>query len=460
MEFSDNNNETGVRRGISRRSLIKRGLAAGLSLGPLSQLLAASSAQAKDTAEFGNLAKTWSGATLNLSMIAEPRSDGIKQLVKEFTEATGITVNINIYPWSTLQERQFTAVNQKSGSIDIVHTDCVWMGQYADQGWLHPVSDFVKRTNPEVLSFDDFIPQCLQEQCMWEDTLYGLPFITAVMTLFYRKDIFAKYNLKPPETWDELREMASQIHKAESANGIAGCTMIAKRSSSLVCTHLDVFGADGGYYYDSKYQPTMTSEAAVESVDYLRSLLPFCNEGVLAQDYDEAAAIFRQGRAAINIHWQNSAPMYVGENSKIVDTVAITSLPGTKKGDTIKHSACIGGWNLGIVADSKNKEPAWEFIVWATSKAIEKRLAKYGTGARMSTLSDPELGKKFIEYGATIEGLKLSMGRPRIPEWVEMQDLCAAELSNALTGQAPTKEALGKINDGFARILQKRLANS
>jgi multiple sugar transport system substrate-binding protein len=447
--------------GISRRELIKRGLAAGVSIGAFGPFLAASTsrtaaaAETASAAKFGKLAKNWSGTTLNVSLVAEARSDGLKQIVKEFTDATGIKVNINIYPYPTLQERQFTAVNQRTGNVDIVHVDCVWMGQYAGQGWLHPVTDFVKQTDPEVLSYDDFIPQVLHEQCVWEDTLYGLPFITAVFTLYYRKDIFEKYGLQPPQTWEELREIARQIHEKESRNGISGLTMMAKRGVQLVCTHLNVFGSMGGYYYDTKFNPTTASDAGINSIEYLRSLVPFCNEGVLAQDYDESAATFKQGRAAMNLQWQNAAPQFVGEGSKVTQTVAITQVPGVRQGSGIKRTATTGGWDMGIVADSKNKEAAWEFIVWATSKDLEKRLAKFGTGARSSTLSDPELGKKFIEYPATFASLKESLGRPRIPQWVEMSDLLAAQLSNVMTGQATAKDALDRVDGAFKQLLQK-----
>src|SRR5258708_37951740 len=190
--------------GVARRELIKRGVAAGVAIGAFGPFLEAftsrnaTAAETTSAAKFGKLAKSWSGQTLNVSLVAEARSDGLKQLAGEFTEKTGINVNINIYPYPTLQERQFTAVNQRTGNVDIVHVDCVWMGQYAGQGWLHPVTDFVKDTDPAVLSFDDFIPRVLDEQCKWEETLYGLPFITAGVSSYYTTYIFLTQRSKTP----------------------------------------------------------------------------------------------------------------------------------------------------------------------------------------------------------------------------------------------------------------------
>jgi multiple sugar transport system substrate-binding protein len=450
--------QSGQNRGWSRRELIKRGLAAGVSMSAFSSVLFGAAIKSRAAAseagaKFGRLAKTWSGQSINVSLVAEARSDGLKQLAAEFTEQTGIKVNINIYPYPTLQERQFTAVNQRTGNVDVVHVDCVWMGQYAGQGWLHPVSEFVKDTDPAVLAYDDFIPRVVEEQCMWEHKLYGLPFITAAFTLYYRTDVFDKYGLKPPQTWEELAETAKTIHEKEAANGIAGLTMMAKRGVQLVCTHLNVFSSMGGYYFDAQQKPTMTSDAAVKSIEYLKSLLPYCNQGALSQDYDEAASTFKQGRAAMNLQWQNAAPQFVGADSQVKGKIAITSVPGVKHGDSIKRTSTIGGWDLGIVEDSKSKEAAWEFIVWATSKEMEEKLAKYGTGARASTLSDPELGKTYIEYPATYAAMKESIGRPRIPQWVEMSDELAAELSNVMTGQEQAKDAMAQVNQKFSNSL-------
>jgi ABC-type glycerol-3-phosphate transport system substrate-binding protein len=81
-------------------------------------------------------------------------------------------------------------------------------------------------------------------------------------------------------------------------------------------------------------------------------------------------------------------------------------------------------------------------------------LAKFGTGARESTLSDPQLSKTYIEYPATYAAFKDSIGRPRIPQWVEMSDVLAAGLSNIMTDQNKAKDALADVNEKFAQTLQ------
>src|SRR5258708_35047515 len=115
--------DTNHSHGVSRRELIKRGVAAGVSIGAFGPFLGAftsrdaTAAETTSAAKVGKLAKSWSGQTLNVSLVAEARSDGLKQLAGEFTAKTGINVNIDIYPYPTLQERQFTAVNLANGKV-------------------------------------------------------------------------------------------------------------------------------------------------------------------------------------------------------------------------------------------------------------------------------------------------------------------------------------------------------
>ena len=142
------------------------------------------------------------------------------------------------------------------------------MGQYAGQGWLHPVTDFVKQTDPVLAEprrlYSAGVGRTMQ---VGGDALWASVPFTAGFTLYYRTDIFDKYSLQPPQTWDDLLKTAKTIHEKESANGIPGLTMMAKRGVQLVCTHLNVFGSMGGYYYDKEKKPTMTSEAAVNRLN-------------------------------------------------------------------------------------------------------------------------------------------------------------------------------------------------
>ena len=221
------------------------------------------------------------------------------------------------------------------------------------------MEEFILRTNRETLALDDFIPAVVSEQGMWNDRIHGLPCIQAVFGLHYRTDIFEKYKVKVPETWEELRDTAKQLHEKEP--GVAGITFMGRRGVQLQCTYDNIIWSMGGEWFDETYKPTINSKEAVEALEYFKTLIPYAPKGVLTYDWDENAHAFAQGKAAMTIQWQNSAPtFYDPEKSKIVGKHAFTYVPGQKQADgSIKRTPTFGGWSLQIPKDSKNKEAAW-----------------------------------------------------------------------------------------------------
>ena len=405
--------------------------------------------------KFPTVGKPYAGTKINVSMVAEAKPDALKKVLPRFTDKTGIEVNLDILPYPTLQEKQFTVMTQQTGAVDGVHVDCVWMGQYAGQGWISPVEDLVAVTHPNYLMLDDFHPNVLNEQCKWEGKLYGLPFINAIHTLFYRTDIFDKHGLKPPETWEELRETAKTINEAESANGVYGVTFMGKRTVQLLCTYVNFLGAFGSNFYDENYVATLDTPEAIAGLEFFHSLIPYANPGVLSQDYDECFATFAAGNAAMNIQWQNAAPGLADPSkSKIIGKWGITLTPGNKQADgSNRRSPCFGGWDIGIAADSKNREAVWEFMLWATSLEMERELAFAMPSSRKSVLGDPDFQKQYLEYETMLKSYDYALGRPRIPEWPQMADLIEAALSEAMTDAKSAEQALKDVNPLLNEIL-------
>lgn len=398
--------------------------------------------------------KPWAGTTINVAMVAEPRNDAIQKLASEFEKLTGIKVVFNILAYPTLQEKQMVALSQGSGAYDVVDVDCVWVGQYAGEGMTIPVEELILRTDHNALALDDFIPAVVSEQGMWQDRIYGLPCIQAVFGLHYRTDIFQKYNVKVPQTWDELLDAAKALNQKEP--GVYGITFMGRRGVQLQCTYDNILWSYGGEWFNKDNRSTINSPAAVQALDYFKSLIPFAPPGVLTYDWDENANAFAQGKAAMTIQWQNAAPtFYNPEKSKIVGKFKFTLVPGVKQPDgSIKRTPTFGGWSLEIPKDSRNKEAAWEFIVWASSQKLDGRLAYAQPGSRSSGLLNPALQKKYVEYEGMLESLPIAKGRPRIGAYSELADALEVALSEAMTGAKSSKDALDDAHAKFEQILK------
>lgn len=398
----------------------------------------------------------YAGQTINVALVAEPRSDALRELLPEFEELTGIQATIEILPYPTLQEKQAVSVTQGIGAYDVVHVDCVWVGQYAGLGWVVPVEEYIERTNPEVLALDDFIPSVLDEQGSWEGEIYGLPFIQAVFGLHYRTDIFDEFGLTPPQTWDELRDTAAMLTEELADRDMVGITFMGRRGVQAQCTYNNMLWSFGGDWYDEDYNPTINSPEAVAALDYFQTLIPYAPAGVLTYDWAENADAFAQGMAAMNLQWQNSAPLAQDPaQSVIVDLFDFTLIPGVEQEDgSIYRTPTFGGWGLMIPHDATNPEAAWEFIVWATSPEMEVKLAYSMPGSRYSSLENPDLAAQYVEYDGMLASLPIAKGRPRIAAYSELADALEVAISEAKTGIKDSQSALDDANVRFEEILR------
>ncbi len=135
-----------------------------------------------------------------------PGYRAIIKLLPEFEKKTGIKVNYEIVPYENTREKQVLNFNSK-GDLSIALVDLVWMGEFAENGWIAPIDKFTKDpsiTDPN-LNLKGFFPLLLDAFGSWGGKVYGLPFDNYSGLLFYNKCMLKDAGFdKPPATWEEL----------------------------------------------------------------------------------------------------------------------------------------------------------------------------------------------------------------------------------------------------------------
>ena len=128
------------------------------------------------------------------------------------------------------------------------------------------------------------------------------------------------------------------------------------------------------------------------------------------------------------------------------------SIPTLESGDTpIAH---LGSWTYVIPSGSKNPDAAWLFVQWALSEPVQQDMAKGGgLPALTSTFADPDLTATLPYWPQELESLSASKSRPRIPEWGGMSDILQDAISNSISGQAATGDALGQASTKLKSML-------
>lgn len=422
---------------------------------------------------------------VNLVVWSSPdNADALHELAQNFM-AKNPDVQIEVTPlsWEVLYPRILQDLTSGAGSFDVTTWDLMTAGAIAP-GMLD--LDAFAKEHPELVdpNFDDadFIPTARYVYGFWKDKRIGYPFYGAAMFFFYRKDLFndpslqekfkAQYgrDLTVPKTWEEAKEVAKFFTKKFNPDSPTeyGIALMFPRTHTLFYMYLNFFAPyrrskegiakfgnvdlDWGDYFTADGLPAFNSEEGVRAVQDMMDLMQYAPDP-LGSDYGETLEAFGKGMVAMVPQW--TACLASWKESPVLqpfeEKVGVAVMPG--------GAPVSGGWGLGINAASKNKEVAFRFIQYATSKEGDKiQWLKYRIGpTRKSVIEDPEvLADSPWLKEAYISSLDGASHRPRIPEEPRLEDILVGTLSEILLGQQPNSiETLNLVADEWKRILGK-----
>ncbi|MDX2102582.1 MAG: extracellular solute-binding protein [Alphaproteobacteria bacterium] len=165
--------------------------------------------------------------------------------------------------------------------------------QFARAGYLHPLS---REAVPELANFSE---AALGSVSMRSDRqVYAVPFASQTLGVFVNREIFSRFNLSMPETWDQFLALCKTLKDRgviPLANGMNTAWMVEVFTSVFAVPQYGLgFQADlvGGRatFEDPRYV------GALEKLTALREFLPTGFEGV---DYPTMQQLFLSGRAAM-----------------------------------------------------------------------------------------------------------------------------------------------------------------
>src|SRR6266481_2019608 len=156
-----------------------------------------------------------------------PQTPGLLAWIKEHFPKDlpkGVTVPGNYGPPIYQDAQQKFIVQGRRGKPDVIEGVLEGMIAYQKAGLITPIdADFDKWADK-----DQFIPSTIKALTI-NGKLFGVPYNTNVRVLVYRKDLFQKYGLEAPKTWDDLVKDAALISSKEE--GVAGLGLTTKNGS-------------------------------------------------------------------------------------------------------------------------------------------------------------------------------------------------------------------------------------
>ncbi|WP_406464232.1 extracellular solute-binding protein [Streptomyces sp. NBC_01622] len=115
-----------------------------------------------------------------------------------------------------------------------------------------------------------FVPWTWSQTSFGNTGVFALPQDTGPMALYVRSDIFKKYNIAIPTTWDEYAAAAAKLHKADSKLDI---TFFDPNNAEWFNGLLWQNNAQMYSYSGNKWQVTVASDQSKQVADYWQKLI-------------------------------------------------------------------------------------------------------------------------------------------------------------------------------------------
>ncbi|MBI2939160.1 MAG: extracellular solute-binding protein [Chloroflexi bacterium] len=390
----------------------------------------------------------WPGRPTITGLVPDPR-----QIVSESAASYGAAhgLGVDLLPWQPSPEGD--ARVEAALAAGEPTPDALGLGleanavRYGSRGWLAPLD-----TSVAAMARPDFAPRWL-EAATDRGTLFALPARLGLGLLYYRRDLLAEANVRPPSTWAELLETAFQLRTApELDQPRAKCACAGVPSTSLetggVFGYLPVLGgpvevfhhfsellwSNGGRYLDDDGRPAFQRAEGVAALRFLTDLLQTSRTtplGVLENDPQAIWDVFLKGKAALHRGPLHSPVEAEREGSAVRGRVGLAPLPhfpGHPSAPSLR------GWGYAVNAHSRRRDEAVGLIGHLVGDGVQRRLgleAGY-LPTRLGFYAEPSVVGRYPELAVVAESLPRARLPFRHPRSGELIDLIGAELESAV----------------------------
>ena len=371
------------------------------------------------------------------------QSTVLDTLIREyFTPETKIKVDLKQVNASLING--ILSGNYPDVVLHLSRTDPVNLGI---RGALHDLSAF-SDYNEVLTRFNDgaSIP------FTYKNKSYALPDTENFYIMFYRKDILENMKLSVPTTWDEFLLVATVIQQNNMQvyvpyTQITTTTTVNAGIGSLNLYPTLMIQNGLSIYNDNKDGADLTNTKAI---DVFEQWTAFYKDYQFLKEADFYNR-FRVGTMPIGIAPYSTYMTLADAAPEIKDRWAMANVPGTVGGN---NSIAGSGTGCGIVAKSKNKDNAWEFLKWWTSTETQVRYATnvesvIGVLGRPLTANKDAFSKlawETTDKEAVLNQWKVVKEVPEVPGSYYLTRAVDQAFWSVINGKTNAKDALVKWN--------------
>jgi multiple sugar transport system substrate-binding protein len=398
------------------------------------------------------------------AIVAEPKErwdilfNSAQQKLREKHPDMDIKVDYRVLPYDATRTQILAAMAGRT-PIDLVSVDQIWLGEFAQGGFLSDLTDRAKSWGRE----KDWY-QTNWDGGKYNGKLFGVWAWTDIRAMWYWKDLSNKAGVNPDslKTWNGYIAGAKQLNNALRSQGIQGMHLVgASHSPDMWYPYLWMLGGEivkqksghptkGTYWF-----PAYNSTAGIKALEFLKQqvdagIKPQINHFWGQEFADRKFAVMLEGSWLLGAfpHDQWSTI-----NQKIG---MLPMFPVPNIGN--KSATMIGGWILGIPETSQNKDLAWELLTTMVDPQIlTPMLQKEGYLPTQKPIGEgpyaANLSTSIPYYKEMISMISIGHSRPNIPEYPQIADNIKEAIDKVYYGIENPKQALNEAAVKSAKVL-------
>jgi multiple sugar transport system substrate-binding protein len=245
------------------------------------------------------------------------------------------------------------------------------------------------------------------QQGVFGDSVYAIPQASGPMAMFYRQDLFTRWGIQPPRTWDEFEQAATKVRAADPQAYISTFPPGNSAWFTALCWQAGArwFGING-----DTWTVNIDNPATEKVATYWDRLV---REGAIKTEPDFADGWYKDLQDGHITGWVSAQwgdAILSGNAPSTTGTWRVAPMPQWSAGQNV--SANWGGSSTAVLAGAKHPKQALDFATWLNSDPQSIKLliqGGYGWPAAVgafqgTTLDQPSPffgGQKYNEIFAT-----------------------------------------------------------
>lgn len=420
---------------------------------------------------------------------AEAGSEAVIAAAERYQAMTGQPVEVDTFPYNSLQEKVFSELARKSDHYDLMAVDTPWMPRILPH--LQPLSAYILEAASS-MRVDDFIAKVFMDTSVFDARepsrqppamdvvdanriqdagfdIWSLPIQSNVLTVSYRKDLFLAPDnrtafrerfgreLEVPQTLDEYLDIARFFTRDTDGDGTAdlyGTTLMAGTGEANFVDFKSFLNVYGGELFDLNQRPVFNSPAGVAALETYGDWIlkdKVTPPDVTAYTWDEVEIAFGYGMTAMGMNYHD-----MKLNPKIDGQVGSFMFPGVRRDGAIVRGPHFGSWGLAVSKYTLQRQAAFDLAAYLTGTDAQQDYLKYRHHVtRMSAYAAaqqlPEASQR--EYYEVLgESLRVGVGRPRIKNYNQLSETVQTAIQSYLSGRQTAKAALDKAVAAVSQV--------